>query len=119
MARKTKTTGGERPVKKRNRRSEEQLIADMQAEIERLKKRAQARKAKKSPSLKATTDALRSIDTALRSAEGGALKKALSEAREPLAAYLQMEGIPMPQRRGRKPKDAAGTSVRREAAGAQ
>jgi hypothetical protein len=94
----------EKPVRKRNRRSEEQLISDLQAEIERIKKRAQAKKAKRSPSLKATADAVRSIDTALRTAENAALKKALTEAREPLVAYLQMEGVPLPQRRGRKPK---------------
>jgi hypothetical protein len=93
------------PEKKtRNRRTEEQRIADLQAEIERLQKRAVVKKAKKSPALKALTDAVRSIDTALRSADSGTLKKALSDAREPLAAYLAMEGVPIPQRRGRKPK---------------
>ena len=91
--------------KKRIRRTDEQMIQDLQTEIERIKKRAQAKKVKKSPELKATTDAVRSIDTALRTASDAALKKALSEAREPLAAYLQMEGIPIPKKRGRKPKE--------------
>ena len=90
---------------KRIRRTDDQLISDLQAEIERIKKRAQAKKAKKSPELKATTDAVRSIDTALKTASDAELKKALTEAREPLAAYLQMEGIPIPKKHGRKPKE--------------
>jgi hypothetical protein len=93
-----------KPAKKRIRRTDDQLIADLQAEIERLKHRAQARKAKKSPELKATLDAVRSIDTALKGAADGTLKRALAEAREPLVAYLQMEGIAMPKKRGPKTK---------------
>lgn len=102
MARTTKKPTTEK--KTRNRRTHDEMIADLQAEIERIRKRAAVKKAKKSPALKALTDAVRSIDTALRSAESGTLKKALSEAREPLVAYLAMEGVPVPQRRGRKPK---------------
>ena len=92
-------------AKKRIRRTDEQLIKDLEAEVARIKQRAQAKKAKKTPELKATTDAVRSIDTALRMASDTELKKALAEAREPLVAYMQMEGIPIPQRRGPKPKE--------------
>lgn len=93
-----------KPVqKKRIRRSHEQMIADLQAKIESIKKRAVTKKAKKSPALKFTIDAIRSIDMALNGGPESALKKSLAEAREPLVAFLQLEGIPMPKRRGRKP----------------
>lgn len=98
MAKKTTT-------RKRNRRTDEQMISDLQAQIEKLKRRAQSKKAKKSPSLKHCMDAVRKIDMALTAAPEVPLKKALNEAREPLVAFLQMEGIPLPKRRGRKPKD--------------
>ena len=89
--------------KKRNRRTHEQMIADLQAKIESLKKRQVVKKAKRSPALKNTVDAVRAIDMALGANPEGPLKKSLAEAREPLVAFLQLEGIPMPKRRGRKP----------------
>jgi hypothetical protein len=92
-------------TKKRVRRTEEQLIADLAAEIERLKKRQQARKAKKSPAIKSTADAVRHIDAALKAVEDAAHKQALQEAREPLVAVLMLEGIAVPKPRGRKPKE--------------
>jgi hypothetical protein len=121
MAKKKTTT------RKRNRRTDEQMISDLQAQIEKLKRRAQSRKAKKSPSLKHTLDAVRKVDMALAASPEMPLKKALSEAREPLAAFLQMEGIQLPKRRGRKPKDQSdeltprprGAPKPREEAGAQ
>ena len=91
-------------TKKRIRRTEEQMITDLQSEIERLKKRALAKKAKKSPTLKHTADAVRALDMALGTADSDALRAALTEAREPLVAYLTMEGVPIPKRRGRKPR---------------
>jgi hypothetical protein len=89
--------------KKRIRRSDQQMIEDLQTQLERLKKRAQTRKATRSPSLKHTAQAVRSIDAALAAVDSAPLKKALQEAREPLVAYLMIEGIAVPKPRGRKP----------------
>ena len=44
----TKNTNKPETVKKRIRRTEDQMVADLQTEIERLKRRAQAKKAKQS-----------------------------------------------------------------------
>jgi hypothetical protein len=90
--------------KKRIRRTDEQLIQDLQEEIERLRKRAQTRKAKRSPSLKHTLAAVRAIDMALETASDASLKLALQNSREYLSAYLKMEGVPLPKRKGRRPK---------------
>jgi hypothetical protein len=102
MAR-TKTVTLQPEPKKRIRRTEDQLIADLEAEIERLKGKAAAKAAKKDPSMRHTTNAVRSIDVALATATDPAQRRALDEARTVLVAYLQLEGIKIPQKRGRKP----------------
>jgi len=89
--------------KTRVRRSEEQLIADLQAKIETLKAKAAAKAVKKDPAAKHTTDAVRAIDQALANASSSTQRGALSEARSVLVAYLQLEGVKIPQKRGRKP----------------
>lgn len=88
---------------KRIRRTEEQLIQDLEAKIQQLKVKAETKAATRNPALKHTRDAIRSIDAALTSAANGPHKQALSEARTVLVAYLQLEGVKLPQRRGRKP----------------
>ena len=50
---------------KRHRRTAEQIIADLQAEIERIKARAVEQKARKDPALRHISSALRAIDKAL------------------------------------------------------
>lgn len=89
---------------KRIRRSEEQLIADLESKIQRLKTRVAARAVKKDPSLRHTTNAVRSIDLALSSVSSAVQRQALSEARSALVTYLQLEGIKIPQKRRPKRK---------------
>jgi hypothetical protein len=89
--------------RKYNRRSEEQLIADLEARIEGLKARAATKAAKKNPAVRFTNQAVRSIDRALEVAENAAHRESLTEARTALVAYLQLDGLKIPQRRGRKP----------------
>jgi hypothetical protein len=88
---------------KRIRRSEDQLIADLQAKIEALKLKAAAKRVTKDPAAKHTAIAVRAIDDALAQAKDATQRQALSEARSVLVAYLQLEGIKIPQKRGRKP----------------
>jgi hypothetical protein len=78
--------------KKRTRRTPEQQIADLQAEIERVKHRAEQRKAKKDPTLRHVTAGMRSIDKALKASSDAATRNALNEARATLAACLAMSG---------------------------
>lgn len=89
---------------KRVRRSEAQLIADLESKIQRLKTRVAARAIKKNPSLKHTTNAVRSIDLALSSVSSPAQRQALTDARSALVAYLQLEGIKIPKQRGPRRK---------------
>ena len=99
-------------TKKRIRRTQEQMISDLEAEIERLRKRATMRKAKRSPAVKATAEAVRHIDAGIKAAESQAHKQALLEAREPLVAVLLLEGVAVPKPRGRKPNERKGEPER-------
>lgn len=91
---------------KRVRRSEEQRIADLERKIQRLKTRMTAKAIEKDPALKHTTNAVRSIDLALSNVSSAVQREALNEARSALVAYLQLEGIRIPQKRGPKTKRA-------------
>jgi hypothetical protein len=81
-----------KPEKRRTRRTPEQQIADLQAEIERVKRRAEQKKAKRDPTLKHVNGAVRAIDKALKSTSDAATRTALNEARATLAACLAMNG---------------------------
>lgn len=79
--------------KKRTRRTDERLIADLEARIAALKARASQRKARRSPSLAYTVKAVKSIDAAMAATEDGAMRKALEEARTTLSACLSLQGF--------------------------
>lgn len=97
---------------KRIRRTAEQIIADLQAEIARVQAKAQAKQLKQSPAGKAAVVALRAIDKGLDSAaqeNNSLLRHALADARKPLAAYLESQGMDLPKPRmprGRRPAAA-------------
>lgn len=93
MARRSNTAVAEpEPVATRHRRSEAELIADLERKIADLKARAEAKKVKRDPALRHVSMALRSIDKALSSTEDGAMRGALDEARATLAACVQLNG---------------------------
>jgi hypothetical protein len=77
----------------RIRRSDEQLIADLEARIANLKTRAAQRKAKRSPALSFTVKAVKSIDAAMAATDDGAMRRALDEARSTLSACLSLHGL--------------------------
>jgi len=90
------------PQKKRHRRSETELISDLQAKIARLKQRSAQKKAKKDPTLRHISAAVRSIDKALEATQDVATGKALDETRSTLAACLALGGastVPVSKRR--------------------
>ena len=78
----------------RTRRTPEQLISDLQAQIEQVKQRAAQKKAKADPTLRHVSGALKSIDKALEGATDAATKGTLQEARSALAALLELGGVP-------------------------
>ena len=78
---------------KRTRRTEEQLIADLEAKIAALRARAEAKKAQRDPALKHVRSALRAIDAAAGLSKDNALRQALADARSTLSACLSMMGV--------------------------
>jgi len=97
-------------AKKRKRRSDEELIQDLQSRIKEVKERQAAREVLKSPEMKSAVKALTAIDRALDvAAEHNAtpLRHALADARRPLVAELERNGFKTPKAnlpRGRRPK---------------
>ena len=89
---------------KRQRRSEEQMIKDLEARIAEIKAKAERKKAKRDPALRHISGALRSINKALAESEDAATRSALDEARATLSACLALGGVhPAPlQKSGRR-----------------
>jgi len=92
---KTKTI--EPAPRKYNRRSEEQLIADLQAKIETIKARAAVKAAKKDPTFRHVSKAIKSVDAAMSSTGDQPIRTALQEARATLSACMQLKGVLVPQ----------------------
>ena len=110
MAKKKTTTdkGG-----KRQRRSYDERVAALQAQIAQIKRRAAAAEMKKDPALRQSLSVVRAIDKALDAANsaGHDVRHAIAAARKPLAEYLESQGLKLPKARmprGRKPKAVAG-----------
>ena len=97
-------------IKKRSRRSDQELITDLKSQIREVKKRQQFREFVKSPTVRSAVKALSAIDRALEiSAEHSSttMRHALSDARKPLVAELERHGFKVPKAklpRGRRPK---------------
>jgi hypothetical protein len=94
-------------IKPRIRRTDEQLITDLQAKILQLKRRAEQKKAKSDPALRHISAALRSIDKAEAESKDPATRQALDDARATLGACLSLNraapkadnGVPAPKGR--------------------
>ncbi len=108
MARRIKTvtaTITEPTETKRNRRTPEQIVADLQAEIERVKARAAAQQAKADPQARALLTAAKALDKAGAGCTGD-VGRALEAARALLGEQIVAMGIRAPQPR-RKRQEAA------------
>ena len=97
--------------KRRKRRSPEEIIADLQEEIRRVRSRQKARELKESPAHKAALAAIKAMDKALEAAaEQGetGLRHALADGRKSLGNYLDKLGLQLPKAnlpKGPRPKD--------------
>ncbi|MDZ4773761.1 MAG: hypothetical protein SGI72_11580 [Planctomycetota bacterium] len=80
------------------RRSEEQRIAALEAQIAALKAKAEAKKVTKDPALRYVSKALKAVDQAASETQDGAMRRALEEARATLSACLQLKGITLTSR---------------------
>jgi hypothetical protein len=86
--------------KRRKRRSPDQIIADLEAEIRRVKERAVAKQMKESPAVKASMTAIRALDKGLEAASeenNSRLRHALADARKALGSYLEGAGLRLPK----------------------
>jgi hypothetical protein len=75
------------------RRTPDQRIADLRAEIERIKAREAAQKVTKNPSLRHISAAVHALDKATAATQDKATRVALTEARATLAACLALNGV--------------------------
>lgn len=97
-------------TRKRKRRSDEELIRDLQDKIRQVKTRQTSRQMQESPPLRATLGVVRAIDKALEVAAGEGetlLRHVLADARKPIAEYLETNGLRIPRAnlpRGRRPR---------------
>ena len=92
---KTATTKTPTP-KKRNRRTPDQIVADLEAKIEDVRTRAACRAAKQSPEGKAFLAASRAVSKALEAAHEAkdhAMAEALQSALGSLAQHAKASGI--------------------------
>jgi hypothetical protein len=78
---------------KRTRRTPEQLIAELEAKIASVKRRAETQKVKKDPALRHISGAVRSMDKAMSATQDAATRTAVGEARTALAAVLTLNGV--------------------------
>lgn len=90
---------------KRTRRSVEDRVAELQAQIAKIKSKAEQAKVKKDPSLRHISGAVLSIDKATAATKDSAIRSALAEARANLAACLALQGA--------APSSGSGTRARR------
>ena len=99
------------PKKERTRRTPDEIVADLQSEIDRVRARASAKEARQLPEAKALVVAARAIDKAGRVAtEAGNndLVRALESSRAGLSEQLVALGVRLPDRKaGRRRKGAA------------
>lgn len=97
---------------RRRRRTPEEIIQDLQRQIAEVRARAEARKLKESPAVKATLKAVRALDKALDLAaeeDNTALRHVLADARAPLRAFFDEQGLKLPKARlPRGPRPRAG-----------
>lgn len=88
--------------RRRKRRSAEEIIADLQEEIRRVRARAIAKELKQSPAYKAAISAVRALDKALAAAadeSNTAMRHALATGRKELGTYLEEHGLRLPKAR--------------------
>jgi len=101
MARRVRTVTSEPTDTKRNRRTPEQIVQDLQAEIERVKQRAAAQEARANPDTRALIAAARFLTRSAESCSGDA-RRALEAARAIVGEQLGAMGLRVPTRRKRQ-----------------
>lgn len=92
----SKTEPTTKPKRKINRRTPDQIVADLEKEIERVKARAAAKQVKQSDEGKAFLAAVKAVDKAIKvagDAKDQAMVRALESARAELAKHAVVMGV--------------------------
>ena len=100
-----------KPNSKRKVRTPEEMIADLEAKIAAVKRRAERQKVHRDPALRHVNAAVRAIDKALSVCEDKATRTSLDDARATLGAVLTMHGVTAKGARGTltpRPRAAVG-----------
>ena len=100
------TTKTNSTSKKNNRRTPEQIVADLEAKIVKVKERAATKGLRSDPAIKLTSAAVRAVNKALGEAKEPDLVEALQAANAALADYLEKKGLRVPAP-GKKRKEAS------------
>ena len=100
----TKTT--KKPTTAKRRRTADERVAELEAEIARVRERDATKDLRADPATKLTSAAVRALNKALAQAEEPELVEALTAAKSALAAYLEAKGLRVPKP-GKKRKEAA------------
>ena len=103
---KSKTTPPTAATNDRKRRSAEQIIADLEAKIARVRERDATKALRADPAIKLTSIAARALNKALGEAKEPELMEALTQAKGALAGYLEAKGLRVPAP-GKKRKETA------------
>lgn len=74
-------------------RSEEERVDELEAKIAAIRSRGERRKARANPCVKLTVGAVKLLDKALNATDDATARQALGEAREPLSAWLALNGL--------------------------
>ncbi len=95
------------PKPRRQRRTAEQVIADLEARIAAVREREARKQARADPALRHAAAALKALEKALAATRDAVLQKALAEARTSLGALLESDAGSAP-RAARGPHRARG-----------
>lgn len=74
-------------------RSEEERVQELQAKIAAIQARGERKRARANPAVRQAVLAVKAIDKASSATSDATARKALEDAREPLSAWLTMEGL--------------------------
>ncbi len=81
----------------RHRRTEAEMVRDLEAQIAALRGRAERKRVRKDPAMRQVLLAVKSLDKATSETKDSAMRKAIEEARTTLSACLALSGIVVPQ----------------------
>ena len=97
-------------------RTPEEQVADLQAKIASIEARAERKRARANPTVKAAITAVRVLDKGLAAATNSEMKEALQEARSAIAAVVATTGVGL---KAKRPEPSTETAIAARKVGAR